>query len=81
MLPVIPALALLVGLNVGGLRDRVLGRASPPSIRLLAVLPLENLSGDKEQEYFVDGMTDELITDLAKSTVRLGHEPQGWPKR
>jgi TolB-like protein/tetratricopeptide (TPR) repeat protein len=30
------------------------------------VLPLENLSGDKEQEYFVDGMTDELITDLAK---------------
>src|SRR5207247_1460790 len=30
------------------------------------VLPLENLSGDKEQDYFADGMTDELITDLAK---------------
>jgi TolB-like protein len=29
-------------------------------------LPLENLSGDAEQEYFVDGMTDELITSLAK---------------
>jgi serine/threonine protein kinase/Tfp pilus assembly protein PilF len=32
----------------------------------IAVLPLENLSGDPEQEYFVDGMTDELITNLAK---------------
>jgi TolB-like protein len=30
------------------------------------VLPLENLSGDKEQEYFADGMTDELITELGK---------------
>ena len=34
-------------------------------IRSLAVLPLENLSGDASQEYFADGMTDELITDLA----------------
>jgi len=32
----------------------------------IAVLPLDNLSGDPSQEYFVDGMTDELITDLAK---------------
>ncbi|NIN73212.1 MAG: hypothetical protein GTO46_15060, partial [Gemmatimonadetes bacterium] len=32
----------------------------------LAVLPLENLSGDPEQEYFADGMTEALITDLAK---------------
>jgi TolB-like protein/DNA-binding winged helix-turn-helix (wHTH) protein len=37
-----------------------------PTIRSLAVLPLENLSGDKEQEYFADGMTDALITDLAQ---------------
>ena len=36
------------------------------SIRSLAVLPLQNLSGDPSQEYFVDGMTDELITDLAQ---------------
>ena len=35
-------------------------------IRSLAVLPLENLSGDPNQEYFVDGMTDELTTNLAK---------------
>jgi TolB-like protein/DNA-binding winged helix-turn-helix (wHTH) protein len=35
-------------------------------IRSLAVLPLENLSGDPAQEYFADGMTDEVITMLAK---------------
>jgi TolB-like protein/DNA-binding winged helix-turn-helix (wHTH) protein/Flp pilus assembly protein TadD len=39
---------------------------SRPSIRSLAVLPLENLSGDASQDYFADGMTDELITRLAE---------------
>jgi TolB-like protein/DNA-binding winged helix-turn-helix (wHTH) protein/Flp pilus assembly protein TadD len=39
--------------------------AAPPA-RSIAVLPLENLSGDASQEYFADGMTDELITNLAK---------------
>jgi len=38
----------------------------PPVIRSLAVLPLENLSGDASQEYFSDGMTDELITELGQ---------------
>jgi DNA-binding winged helix-turn-helix (wHTH) protein len=33
---------------------------------LIAVLPLDNFSGDPAQEYFADGRTDELITDLAK---------------
>ena len=37
-----------------------------PTIRSIAVLPLENISGDKEQEFFADGMTDELTTMLAK---------------
>ena len=37
-----------------------------PAIQSLAVLPLENLSGDKGQEYFADGMTDALTTDLAQ---------------
>lgn len=37
-----------------------------PVIRSLAVLPLENLSGDPSQDYFSDGMTDELITDLGQ---------------
>ncbi|MFB0566642.1 MAG: protein kinase [Candidatus Aminicenantaceae bacterium] len=35
-------------------------------INSIAVLPLENLSGDPEQDYFVDGMTDALITELSK---------------
>jgi len=37
-----------------------------PAIRSLAVLPMANLSADPHQEYFADGMTDALITDLAK---------------
>jgi TolB-like protein/DNA-binding winged helix-turn-helix (wHTH) protein/Flp pilus assembly protein TadD len=40
--------------------------AAAPRLRSIAVLPLDNLSGDPSQDYFVDGMTDELITDLAK---------------
>jgi len=39
---------------------------SSSGIRSLAVLPLENLSGDASQEYFTDGMTDALITDLGQ---------------
>lgn len=46
--------------------ERIAGRTPLTRIRSLAVLPLENLSRDAEQEYFADGMTDELITDLAK---------------
>src|SRR5258705_9368160 len=43
-----------------------------PTIRSLAVLPLENLSSDQSQEYFADGMTDELITDLGQiSALRV----------
>src|SRR5277367_6413457 len=45
---------------------------APTGIRSLAVLPLENLSGDAAQNYFADGMTDELITDLAQiSALRV----------
>ncbi|HYK88426.1 MAG TPA: protein kinase, partial [Acidobacteriota bacterium] len=55
---------LLVLSNVGGLRNRLLGRANAPDIRSLAVLPLTNLSGDSGQEYFADGMTDALISEL-----------------
>jgi TolB-like protein/DNA-binding winged helix-turn-helix (wHTH) protein/Tfp pilus assembly protein PilF len=52
-------------LNVGRTREW-LGRGRPVTIRSLAVLPLENLSGDPAQDYFAEGMTDELITDLAQ---------------
>ncbi len=62
-------LALAAGLaamNVEGFRDRLLGSFQAPQIRSLAVLPLENPSHDPDQDYFADGMTDELITELAK---------------
>jgi TolB-like protein len=52
----------LAGIVMAGLRE---GRRER-KVESLAVLPLENLSHDAEQEYFADGMTDELITDLAK---------------
>jgi TolB-like protein/Tfp pilus assembly protein PilF len=42
------------------------GAVPTGEIRTIAVLPLANLSGDASQEYFADGMTDELITELAK---------------
>jgi serine/threonine-protein kinase len=58
--------AVLLTLNVSGLRHRLLGRAPPGQITSLAVLPLENLTHEPEQEYFADGMTDALITDLSK---------------
>ncbi len=66
------ALAVLVGMNVGGLRDRLLGGPAPEEITSIAVLPLENLSGDPEQDYFADGMTEALITELSKiSALRV----------
>ena len=42
------------------------GASAVPRISSIAVLPLENLSNDPEQQYFVEGMTDEITTDLAK---------------
>lgn len=59
-------IAVLVALNVGQWRDRLLGRPRTPQIHSLAVLPLANLSGDPMEEYFADGMTDALITDLGR---------------
>ena len=56
----------LTGMNVGGWRDRLLGRPHAPQIRSLAVLPFENLSGGQDQDYFADGMTEALITDLGQ---------------
>jgi TolB-like protein/Flp pilus assembly protein TadD len=57
---------LLVGLGViWTFRSRDVASPGLP-IHALAVLPLENLSRDPEQEYFADGMTDDLITELSK---------------
>lgn len=65
-------LALFLGLNLRGLKGRFLSRGDAGPIRSLAVLPLGNLSGDPSQEYFSDGMTDALITNLSKiSALRV----------
>jgi TolB-like protein/DNA-binding winged helix-turn-helix (wHTH) protein len=64
--------AVAVSVGARSLRDRSLNRAAASKIDSLAVLPLDNLSGDPGQNYFADGMTDELTTMLAKnSTVRV----------
>ena len=58
--------ASALALNLGALRSRFFpDRAS--QIHSLAVIPLANLSGDASQDYFSDGMTDELITALTKN--------------
>ena len=46
--------------------DWLWNKIHPPRTQSLAVLPLSNLSSDPEQEYFADGMTEELITELSK---------------
>jgi len=58
------AAAILLATNVIRWRGPAGGGPSETSIRSLAVLPLANLSGDPQQEYFADGLTDELIADL-----------------
>jgi TolB-like protein/DNA-binding winged helix-turn-helix (wHTH) protein len=50
------------------LAARLIGRGTRPVITSIAVLPLSNFSGDPSQEYIADGMTDELITMLAKDS-------------
>jgi TolB-like protein/DNA-binding winged helix-turn-helix (wHTH) protein len=63
----VAALALiLAGLSVGALRQRLLSRTTSTKIRSVAVLPMTNLSNDSAQEYFADGMTDALITELSQ---------------
>jgi len=68
----IAIVVILLALNLGGLRDRLAAivgakHAAPfTKIQSIAVLPLKNLSGDSAQEYFADGMTDALITELGK---------------
>ncbi|HLK21449.1 MAG TPA: protein kinase [Bryobacteraceae bacterium] len=60
--PAIAAAVLVVGL---GAYLAMHSGGAPHGIRSIAVLPLDNYSGDPKQEYFVEGMTDELTADLA----------------
>jgi len=66
-------LAAVVGFMVwtggsedAGQSDGAAPETAVPHVRSVAVLPLRNLTGDPEQEYFADGMTEALITDLAR---------------
>jgi eukaryotic-like serine/threonine-protein kinase len=63
---VIAACVVVVAVAVGFTIERVRRIVGPPRVQALAVLPLENLSGDPAQEYFADGMTEVLSTDLAR---------------
>jgi TolB-like protein/DNA-binding winged helix-turn-helix (wHTH) protein len=58
--------ALVVLVEGAAWKQKWLGGPATASVRSVAVLPMQNLSNDPDQEYFVDGMTDELITDLAQ---------------
>jgi TolB-like protein/DNA-binding winged helix-turn-helix (wHTH) protein/Tfp pilus assembly protein PilF len=55
---------LVFGLNLGGWRDRLLSRRAPENISSIAVLPFQNLTGEPAQDYFVDGMHEEVIAEL-----------------
>ncbi|HEV2349192.1 MAG TPA: winged helix-turn-helix domain-containing protein [Terriglobia bacterium] len=57
--------ATLLELNIGGLRSRLFGMTRAP-IRSIAILQLRNLSGNPDQDYFADGLTDELTTNVAR---------------
>jgi len=61
--------AILLATLLGGAKlwRRFSGASATPPIRSIAVLPLQNLSGDPNQEYFSDALTDGLITDLAQT--------------
>jgi TolB-like protein/DNA-binding winged helix-turn-helix (wHTH) protein/Flp pilus assembly protein TadD len=63
MLSAVVLLALLASLAAWKARS---ANGGSPIIRSLAVLPLESLSSDASQDYFADGMTDELISDLGQ---------------
>lgn len=66
------ALAAIVAIGYFGLRYLYVNYHAHSGIRSIAILPLKNLSGDPGQEYFADGMTEELINDLGQvSTLRV----------
>ncbi len=66
LMSVTALIAALLAFNVSGIRDQVLPQRGAPKVQSLAVLPLTNLSGDPAQEYFADGITDALTTELSQ---------------
>ncbi len=61
----VAVVSLLIAALKGSWWRQILLRTGVGRVESVAVLPLQNLSNDPEQDYFADGMTDELITDLA----------------
>ena len=61
-----PIRAYAVGLNANHIIDRVVQLPSSAPHLSLVVLPFANIGGDPEQEYFVDGVTESLTTDLSR---------------
>lgn len=73
-------LLLIVGAVILVWRPRLSAKRAPDAIRSIAVLPLQNLSGDSNQDYFADGMTDALITNLARiSSLRVISRTSAMP--
>ena len=60
------ALAMILTIRTSDWRHHVFATHASSNIQSIAVLPLRNLSGDPSQDYFADGMTEALITDLAQ---------------
>ncbi|HJX90349.1 MAG TPA: serine/threonine-protein kinase [Pyrinomonadaceae bacterium] len=79
------ALTLVVALTAVFIftRSKLSTPITPPQIKSVAVLPLTNLSGDPSQEYFADGMTEALISNLTQIhalrviSANIGHALQG----
>jgi TolB-like protein/DNA-binding winged helix-turn-helix (wHTH) protein/tetratricopeptide (TPR) repeat protein len=70
--PIVTGLTILVA-AITGVWLRSGNPAPPPARVMMAVLPFENLSGDPDQEYFSDGLTEEMITELGQfDPDRLG---------
>ncbi len=57
---------VVVGFDAGGMRRRLAGIPPDEGRITLAVLPFQNLTGDPDEEYFSDGLTDEMITQLGR---------------
>jgi TolB-like protein/DNA-binding winged helix-turn-helix (wHTH) protein/Tfp pilus assembly protein PilF len=71
-LAIVIAICIVVAILIFILRDLIFRSRQAALIHSIAVIPLANLSGDAAQDYFADGMTDELITALAKNrTLRV----------
>jgi TolB-like protein/DNA-binding winged helix-turn-helix (wHTH) protein/Tfp pilus assembly protein PilF len=74
--PAIAVIAIVAALAIFGLvgaaRWWKASRSASPQVHAIAVLPFTNLAGDTNQEYFADGVTEELITELGKvSALRV----------